>query len=199
MERINWNNGTSKIPRTYVCGYCGEKVASAYGFQGTIDNTRRIFHIYCCTTCWKPTFFDENNVQWPFGVYGEKVIDINDQDVSALYEEARICVGFSPTAAVLACRKILMHVAVAKGAKENLGFAAYIDYLSDNNHVPQGAKDWINPIKKNGNVANHKIKIVGQEEAESTLDFTTMLLKVIYEYPAKSKKINSSPTQPSLD
>ncbi len=188
--KINWHSEIELQSKTYVCGYCGDKVAPARGFFGDIPSLGRT-HIYICTSCWRPTFFDIGGVQWPFGTYGDRVLEIDDKDVSDLYEEARKCIGSSPTAATLACRKILMHVAVAKGAKENLGFIEYVEYLTDNNYVPQGAKDWVNPIKNNGNAANHKIKIVETEEAEGTLDFTTMLLKVIYEYPAKARKINS--------
>ncbi|MFH1990498.1 MAG: DUF4145 domain-containing protein [Patescibacteria group bacterium] len=191
--KLNWHNEIAHNSKTFICGYCGDKVAPNRGYSADVEGTNRRVPIYVCTSCWQPTFFDENGEQWPFGMYGDKVSEISDNDVSELYEEARKAVGSSPTAAVLACRKILMHVAVAKEAKENLKFAEYVDYLTDNNYVPQGAKEWVTPIKKNGNDANHKIKIVTKEEAEGTLDFTTMLLKVIYEYPAKAKKINNKP------
>lgn len=44
-------------------------------------------------------------------------------DVHDLYDEARLCTSTGAyTSAVLTCRKILMHVAVEKGASEGENF-----------------------------------------------------------------------------
>jgi hypothetical protein len=187
--RYTWSGEHSLTSKTFVCGYCGDKVAPNRGFFADVSVVNLRCHIYICTSCWRPTFFDLDGKQWPAGIYGDKVTDISDSDVSNLYEEARNSVSSAPTASVLACRKILMHVAVAKGAEVNLKFIQYVDYLVDNNYVPQGAREWVTIIKDDGNDANHNIKIVTKDEAEGTLDFTTMLLKVVYEYPAKAKKV----------
>jgi len=40
-----------------------------------------------------------------------------------------------------------------------------------------------------GNEANHEIKVMTRDEAEVVMLFTEMLLKTIYEYPTKTKKL----------
>lgn len=91
----------------------------------------------------------------------------------------------APTAAVLCCRKLLMHVAVERKAKEGENFVAYVQYLEDNNFIPAGAKSWVDQIRTRGNEANHEIQIKSRPEAEEMIDFVEMLLKVIYDYPSR--------------
>jgi len=53
-------------------------------------------------------------------------------DVASLHAEARSCVTVNAfTSAVLTCRKLLMHLAVEKGAPEGKSFLEYVEYLSD--------------------------------------------------------------------
>src|ERR1700688_3157952 len=76
-------------------------------------------HLYVCQQCGCPTFLPTGGAQVPGSPCGDQVADINDKGVSDLYDEARRCTANNAfTAAVLACRKLLMHIAVAKGAKE---------------------------------------------------------------------------------
>lgn len=51
------------------------------------------------------------------------------------------------TAVSLLCRKLLMHVAVDKGAEENLQFVKYVDYLQEKNWVSPAYKDWVDLIR----------------------------------------------------
>jgi hypothetical protein len=88
------------------------------------------------------------------------------------------------TAAVLACRKILMHVAVEKNAALNLSFAAYVDFLVDNGWVPPGSKAWVDTIRQKGNEANHEILLADKPAATQVVHFTEMLLRFIYELPS---------------
>ncbi len=105
--------------------------------------------------------------------------------IKNLYDEARQCIAANAfTASILSCRKILMHVAVSKGAKENLNFIEYVDYLAKNNYLAQGGKDWVDLIRQKGNEANHEIKIMSENDAKDLIKFTEMLLKIIYEFPA---------------
>ena len=83
-----------------------------------------------------------------------------------------------------------MHIAVSKWAKENLRFVEYIDYLENNNYITQWVKEWVDEIRTIGNEANHEIKIMSKEEAENLISFSEMLLKLIYEFPAKARKKN---------
>jgi hypothetical protein len=89
------------------------------------------------------------------------------------------------TAAVLACRKILMHIAVEKQAQENQSFVVYVEYLAGKHYVPPGGEGWVDHIRKKGNEANHEIKLMSKADAEELITFVEMLLKLIYEFPAR--------------
>jgi len=114
--------------------------------------------------------------------------DVNSvpEKVYELYNEARKCVAvFAYTASVLICRKLLMNLAVSQGADENLRFIEYVDYLADNGFVPPNGKGWVDHIRKKGNEATHEIVLMNQEDAHELISFSEMLLKFIFEFPAK--------------
>ena len=89
------------------------------------------------------------------------------------------------TAAVLACRKLLMNSAVAQGAAAGKTFVSYVDHLADKGYVPPNGRGWVDHIRKRGNEANHEIKLMSGSDAEELITFIEMLLKFIYEFPAK--------------
>ena len=122
------------------------------------------------------------------------VKDIPEPTVTGLYEEARRTTGAGAfTAAVLCCRKLLMHIAVSKGALPSDTFVNYVRFLADNNFIPPDAKDWVDHIRKKANEANHEIVIMSKNDAEELLSFLEMLLKVIYEFPAAVKRKLAKP------
>ena len=43
-------------------------------------------------------------------------------------------------------------------------------------------------IRKDGNEATHEIALADADEAAQLLDFTEMLLKFVYEFPARMRK-----------
>jgi len=88
------------------------------------------------------------------------------------------------TAAVLAARKVLMHIAVELGADEGKNFTVYVDYLVDNHYAPPNSKSWVDKIRQVGNEANHEIVIMGPTEAANIIKFIEMLLLFNYEFPA---------------
>jgi hypothetical protein len=127
-------------------------------------------------------------------VFGNSVRDIPEKTVEQLYEEARKTTGSGAyTAAVLCCRKLLMHIAVSKGASPGDTFINYVQYLADKNFIPPDAKDWVNHIRKKGNEANHEITIMSKDDAEELISFCEMLLKVIFEFPAAVKRKVTKP------
>jgi hypothetical protein len=110
-------------------------------------------------------------------------------EVGALYDEARICTsGGAYTAAVLTCRKILMHVAVDKGADTNQKFKKYVEYLAEKNYIPYDGRGWVDHIREKSNEANHEIKVMGKEDAEDLINFTEMLLRLGYEFQGKLRR-----------
>ena len=80
-----------------------------------------------------------------------------------------------------------MSIAVSKGAKEGLHFIEYVSFLSDKGYVPPDGKEWVDHIRTKSNEANHEIRIMTREEAEELINFSSMLLKLIYEFPEKMK------------
>ena len=135
--------------------------------------------------------------QYPGVAFGNPVGNLPD-DISNLYEEARAyCSGSSYTAAVLVLRKLLMNIAVQKGASENLKFIEYVKHLSANGYVPPDGKSWVDHIRQKGNEATHEIQLMDKKDAEDLILFSEMLLKFIYEFPSLiSQPVASVETHP---
>jgi hypothetical protein len=190
---IVWQ-GTKELPsKRYTCGHCGASLASERGFAGEVHEGRggHVFehtYIYVCHYCHQPTYVGGGR-QTPGVPYGIHVTDIADAAVRELYDEARRATSAGCyTAAVLCCRKLLMHIAVDKDAKEGESFACYVDYLASKGYVPPDARDCVDHIRKKGNEANHEINIMKPPDAEELLDYIGILLKLIYEFPATMRK-----------
>ncbi len=81
-----------------------------------------------------------------------------------------------------------MHAAVDKGAEEGKAFAYYVGFLEDNGVVPTDARDWIDEIREHSNQQNHEIVLASVSDAQSVLDFTAMMLRIVYDYPARGKR-----------
>lgn len=176
---MNWRPSTDLRPRNFTCGYCGTLVGSRVGATTEANNT---FLIYSCPHCSRPTFFEAER-QFPGPAYGAEVRHL-PEDVGRLFREIRdgMAAGVH-TAVVLACRKLLMHVAVANGAPPNLSFMEYVQSLSDKGFVPPNGKQWVDHIRRKGNEANHEIRLMDREEAARLVTFAQMLLRFVYEFP----------------
>lgn len=178
-----WQQQQGIQTKRYVCGYCGYNVASEKGYS--TGNAPQA-HIAICPNCQRPSYiFDNGNIQVPGVVPGNEVNAV-PEDVNALYREARKCVSIGAnTSAVLACRKLLMSIAVAQGAEAGAPFVAYVNYLADKGYVPPNGRGWVDHIRNKGNEANHEIQLMSQEDAKELILFAEMLLKFIYEFPSK--------------
>jgi hypothetical protein len=180
-----------KIPaEEYQCGYCGKIVASEDGWYATSTFSDKLSAVVVvCPSCKRPSFVDDQGKTTPGTVFGDEVDDIPDTAVKGLYDEARKSVGEGCyTAAVLCCRKLLMHIAVEKGAELGKTFISYVEFLSAKHFIPPDAIDWVDHIRTKGNEANHEISIMNREDAEQLVSFIEMILKVIFEFPASIKK-----------
>lgn len=189
-QNVQWGSFGQVENKRYTCGYCGESIASNKGFVGTIKLDRREFPagvIYICHYCSCPTYFRElNNVehQVPGPSPGTSVKNLPAL-VGDLYQEARDCMKVGAyTASVLTSRKLLMHIAVENDAPEGASFASYVEFIAEHLLGPR-QRSWIDHIRTQGNQANHEVKLMGKEEAMQLIDFLEMLLKLIYEYPAR--------------
>ena len=78
-----------------------------------------------------------------------------------------------------------MHIAVSKGAQENQSFVFYVNYLSENQYIPRDSATWVDHIRQKGNEANHEIIIGSETDALDLLNFSEMLLKIMFEFPGR--------------
>lgn len=182
----NWRSKQELPSESFVCGYCNNLISSNKGYAiGALgDGSGKIVGAaYICTHCSGITFFAPSGVRYPASALGNTVRHVPD-DLDALYQEARRCTGQSCyTAAVLLCRKMLMNVAVHQGAKENMKFIEYVEYLSSQGFVPPNGKIWVDHIRKKGNEATHEIALMTEADAKNLMSFVEMLLRFVYEFP----------------
>ena len=175
-----WSNVGVLSPRQFVCGYCGFNVASVMGYK----NHANTGQLYICPNCTGPSYFTASE-QVPGVPPGNNVQHLPPA-VEQLYTEARQCCSVNAyTASVLACRKLLMNIAVQQAAAPNQSFLAYVEYLSANGYVPPHGKGWVDHIRRKGNEATHEIALMKKEDADELISFSEMLLKFIFEFPAK--------------
>lgn len=109
-------------------------------------------------------------------------------DEGELWGEIRECLGVGAyTAAVMLCRKLLMHIAVTHGLSAKDGkdrapnFAQCVNHLVSEGVVTKRMEPWIERIREVGNEANHEIAPVGKESALDVATFTQKLLELAYE------------------
>ena len=184
---VNWKTYQTIDNQSFTCGHCSDKVASDRGYKlgAQIDGSgRQLGGIYICPNCHGPNFVTQDNVWIPGQPFGRPVKNV-PIELDELYEEARRCAKENCfTATVLLCRKMLMNIAVAQGAKENLKFIEYVNFLADNGYVPPNGKRWVDHIRKKGNEATHEIQKMNRDDAKDLLFFTEMLLIFLYEFPS---------------
>lgn len=183
---IGWDGLTNVPSRSYVCGHCGNFIASNLGYLGK-DKLGDLHFIRVCHSCGKPTyFFPKQGLQVPGAIFGASVPGITHKEVESLYNEARSCLKVdAPTAAILCCRKLLMNIAVSHGAPVGQKFVDYVDYLASKGFLPPGGRTWVDVIRTKGNEATHEIKIMSEKDARELISFCEMLLRFIYEFPAR--------------
>lgn len=177
-----WQGASVIVSKRYVCGYCRLVVGPDKGISDQISNVA-IRYVYFCSHCGQPTYFNEGGLQFPGVRFGNDVAHL-PQSIEQLYGEARGAMSSQAyTPAVLACRKILMNVAVSLGAKAGDSFASYVQFLADKGYVPPNGKHWVDHIRTKSNEANHEITPMSKDEAEKLITFVEMMLKFIYELP----------------
>jgi hypothetical protein len=190
------DGSTEDAWETYSCGYCGTKVSGAvvsYFDWSDQFGHRQKDKWLLCPNCSKPSA-KFNNTVFPGSPFGPKVQGL-PAEVGESYSEARRCMEVNAfTAAELICRKILMHVAADKGAKEGESFAHYLDYLEQQGYVTPPMKGWVDLIRQHGNKSTHKLVSPEKERAESTVMFTAELLRLVYEMEYMANQY--TPAQP---
>lgn len=108
----------------------------------------------------------------------------------AAWDEVRSCLGVGAyTAAVMMCRKLLFHIAVAHGLPEKNekgwapNFAQCLDHLQAEGIITKRMRTWVDRIKDVGNEANHELAGYKRDQAMDIAKFTRQLLHMAYELP----------------
>jgi hypothetical protein len=190
--RITWAKAQG-IPATdYTCGYCGREVSASFGWLGRNLDHRQLttafrdvqaFVLAIWPRCAHPTYI-KGHIQIPPVFFGDEVEHL-PRDLAEPYREARDCVGGNYTAGIMIGRKLLMNVAVSKGAEANQTFAAYVTYLLDQHLITPDMQPWVDEIRELGNEANHEIPAATKEQAGDLITFLGVLLNIVYEYPGR--------------
>ena len=80
-----------------------------------------------------------------------------------------------------------MHIAVEKAqSAAGKGFVDYVNDLEGGGFIAPPNKPWVDKIRTLGNEATHDLPAMTKEQARMALDFSAMLLKTLYEYPARA-------------
>ena len=78
-----------------------------------------------------------------------------------------------------------MNIAVEQGASDGLRFIEYVEYLANNGFIPPNGRTWVDHIRRKGKEATHENALITQADAEEIVAFVEMLLKFVYEFPAR--------------
>jgi len=196
-NRENWIGVAAIAPRNFRCGYsdCGREVSSEKGWHHAAANVGNDGIIATCPVCKRPTFFDiAQRTQLPGVSLGNDVGEL-PPGIKKIWSEIRSSTSQgSYTSAVLLGRKLLMHIAVNAGAQAGESFVSYVDFLVENHYAPPNSTSWIDKIRSHSNEANHEIVLKSNEDAEEIMIFLEMLLKFIYEFPARAGVKAATPT-----
>ena len=176
----NWIHTEEIDGDGYTCSSCGNRVSSSCGYRHS-DSKR---YISICPKCEHPTYFGAGK-QTLSPLPGNKVNSVPEK-INSIYEEARVCTGVGAfTSAVLDCRKLLMHIAVDKGAPDEKRFTSYVEYLSDRNYITPDGKGWVDYIQRMSIEADHEMVKMEPKDALDLISFIEMLLRLIYEFPSR--------------
>ncbi len=174
------NGSGSDSGFSYICGHCSTTVSGAVLCYANIEQGCHLKWLNC-PECGNPSAQDAEGNIHPGSLFGPTIQGLPDE-VNSAYEEARKTMSVNAyTSCELICRKILMHIAVNKEAKEGEKFAYYIDYLEKKQFITPNMKSWVDLIRTNANESTHTLASPDKNRAESTLLFTAELLRIVYE------------------
>jgi hypothetical protein len=175
----------------YICAHCGTVVAGAVLCEKLLE--KRPVRWLMCPNCADGSVLASDGNVYPGRPFGPVLEGLPD-NVSTAYGEARRCMSVNAfTACELLCRKLLMYVAVEKGAAEGDTFANYLAHLGSQGYVTPPMKGWVGLIREHGNKAAHELEAPDPARAESTLMFTAELLRLVYEMAYMASKYASQP------
>lgn len=183
----DWKSQSPLPSASFVCGYCGNLVASIVGFMASrwipTGSTNDYSYIYICPRCNRPTLAFKGEPFSPAPKPGDSIANL-PIEIQSIYEEVRSSIQAGAyTGAVMLCRTLITHIAQTElGASPRDTFTANIELLDNSHWIPPRGKHWVDHIKKMGNDATHNLKVFTEAEAKEILDFTAMLLKFGYDF-----------------
>jgi hypothetical protein len=173
------------------CAFCGgdQMMIVAHAAGGSSSSGRPDVCWLRCISC----FFGHVNNEGTISP-GVRPLDtpnvLSGDDLTA-WTEALGCLSVGAnTAAVMMCRKLLFHIAVAHDLpeKDSSGraptFAKALKHLEDEGVITKHMRPWVEKIKDVGNEANHEIPSTTPEQAMDVALFTRQLIRLAYELPA---------------
>lgn len=162
--------------RPFTCGNCNRDVSGA-----VVATSSSGIEWLQCPACSEGSVRLSSGTIFPATLAGPEIEGL-PEDVAAAYNEARRAIGVGAlTAGELVCRKILLHVAVDKGAPEGQTFVEYLDHLEAAGYVTPPMRPWVELIRTHGNESTHALPSPTQDRALGTLMFTAELLRLTYE------------------
>ena len=184
-----FNNSLSTINQGVTsnrckCAWCDTIVSPNRGLSIHNVNNYKLGYIYICPNCGEIILYRNgvNPSVFPQAKFGDGFSKL-PEDVNLIYEECRDCYSIGAyTSVLLLARKLLMHIAVDCGAKEDKKFAEYVNFLDENHFVPPNSKKLLEFIREQGNEPNHQIVIKEKEDAEKVLKFLSIILSFVYEF-----------------
>lgn len=169
------------------CGVCERRVSAAVIAYWS-HPSGHVIQWMQCTNCGWGSVRNGQGAESPDPPFGVSIEGL-PPEVFAAYTQARDSMSVGAyIGAELICRRILMHVAVERGAKPGLRFAAYVSDLARRGYVTPPMQPWVDLIRKHGNEAAHELSEVTKERAESTLMFTAELLRLVYEMQTMTRR-----------
>lgn len=177
----NYNQGDERAWLVAECSECGGTQMVVVAF--TKDEVTRWLR---CMNCKRPHVQVDQSIvparrplTIPKGVVGVEL---------AAWKEVRDCLSAGAyTAAVMMCRKLLFHLAVAHGLPEKdargraPSFLKCVERLEGEGLITTPMRPWVDRIKDVGNEANHEIQPVNREVAMDVATFVEQLLRLTYE------------------
>jgi ribosomal protein S27AE len=175
----------------YRCGHCGHDVTglvvARHNDPGRIETAIWLL----CPNCGDASVVTKKEELYPAALPGPELMGL-PADIGNAYLEARKCLGLLAfTACTMMCRKILLHVAVEKGAEAGKPFEFCVDYLQDQGYISHNMKPWVDRIRRLGNEGAHDLEAPSSEAAESALIFTGELLRTVYEMQVLNDRFGS--------
>ena len=165
----------------YICGHCGANICVSKGPTHTPGG----YYLPKCYKCNLPTILTIDNKRYPPSGFPTTVKGL-PEGIGKVYKEIKDCLVIGAwTATNMLARKLLMNVAVDKGAEENKAFTYYVSWMDKSEWNTTGLKLGLARIKNKGNEANHEIKEVTIEDVKEIFELLTMFLRLVYEFPDK--------------